>query len=258
MSTSKRNRKGKAPMANTDIQYIPFDEALRIVHLCFGLARMEEYYVSFKEKRSINAGLNLRMQQRILKHKGRVDTILCLLFVWVWGQEVNITPEVINSIDWATPIQPDETHVNVRAIIAEQFKMKAKQQATLLPYPSLLKIAQMGQSHESQIVKLSKAIPSMIQQAMQPAREKLRGLYAKVDALENEVITLRNEVANPSWKSGGLDTNSYHELRTLPDKWVVFELGNPLERPPDPIMPYEVETVSWNEATYSWVPRPNH
>ncbi|MCE0482113.1 hypothetical protein HAX54_040515, partial [Datura stramonium] len=65
--------------------------------------------------------------------------------------------------------------------------------------PDLLKLAQMAQVHESQVMKLAKAIPSMIQQAikkaMQPSREKLKGLCTTVELLENEVITLRKEVA---------------------------------------------------------------
>ncbi|MCD7470079.1 hypothetical protein HAX54_009653 [Datura stramonium] len=60
------------------------------------------------------------------------------------------------------------------------------------------KIAQMSQAHESQIVKLAKAIPSMIQQAIkkitQPARDKLRGLCAIVEVLESDVISLRKDV----------------------------------------------------------------
>ncbi|MCD9645491.1 hypothetical protein HAX54_034454 [Datura stramonium] len=63
----------------------------------------------------------------------------------------------------------------------------------------LFKIAQMAQAHESQILKLAKAILSMIQQAimksMQPARNKLRGLCATVEVLQNDVIALRKDVA---------------------------------------------------------------
>ncbi|MCD9638176.1 hypothetical protein HAX54_021952 [Datura stramonium] len=63
----------------------------------------------------------------------------------------------------------------------------------------VLKIAQMAQVNESQIVKLAKAISSMIQhaikKAMKPYRDKLRGLYSTVEVLENEVIALRNDVA---------------------------------------------------------------
>ncbi|MCD7458758.1 hypothetical protein HAX54_039059 [Datura stramonium] len=65
--------------------------------------------------------------------------------------------------------------------------------------PDLVKLEQMAQVHESQLIKLAKAIPYMIQQAikkaMQPARDKLKGLYTAVEVLENEVITLGKEVA---------------------------------------------------------------
>ncbi|MCE3215581.1 hypothetical protein HAX54_002872 [Datura stramonium] len=66
------------------------------------------------------------------------------------------------------------------------------------------------------------------------------------------MLTVRE--LDPSWKPGGVDTTSYHELRTMPVKWVVLEPRKPLEVPPDPMMPSAVETSSWNfdEATYSW------
>ncbi|MCE3052480.1 hypothetical protein HAX54_052730 [Datura stramonium] len=66
----------------------------------------------------------------------------------------------------------------------------------------LLKIAQMAQEHESHIVKLSKAIPSMIQQAikkaMQPTRDTLRGLCATVEVLENAVTSQPEAPKSPS------------------------------------------------------------
>ncbi|MCE0481749.1 hypothetical protein HAX54_039744 [Datura stramonium] len=151
----------------------------------------------------------------------------------------------------------DHVHINIGDIIADQFKRRAKQQATSFPYPSLvsmlcgglhafcsghwirlcmlivgitlaiktdkdvptmkqakttenrtsppplapfstsasqfhaaatpttippdlIKLAQMAQVHESQLVKLAKDIPSMIQhaikKAMQLSRDKLKGL----------------------------------------------------------------------------------
>ncbi|MCE0481451.1 hypothetical protein HAX54_039222 [Datura stramonium] len=136
-------------------------------------------------------------------------------------------------------------------------------------------------------MKLAKAIAPMIHQAikksMQLARDMLKGLCTKVEVLENEVITLRKDMAtligplpasnptspeheamtlqpeapksppdnwwmgydstskivsdeeiyhsrpptppmltvydiDPSWKPGGVETTSYNELCTLPDK----------------------------------------
>ncbi|MCD7449061.1 hypothetical protein HAX54_048959, partial [Datura stramonium] len=65
--------------------------------------------------------------------------------------------------------------------------------------PDFLKLAQMVQVHESQLMNLAKPIPSMIQQAikkaMQPSREKTKGLCTTVEVLQNEVVTLRKEVA---------------------------------------------------------------
>ncbi|MCD7472823.1 hypothetical protein HAX54_014192 [Datura stramonium] len=68
--------------------------------------------------------------------------------------------------------------------------------------PDLLVLAQKVKAHENQLVKLAKAIPSMIhlsiQRALQPTRDKLLGLFSTVDALEKEVITLRKEISSPS------------------------------------------------------------
>ncbi|MCE3215530.1 hypothetical protein HAX54_002738 [Datura stramonium] len=65
--------------------------------------------------------------------------------------------------------------------------------------PDFLKVAQRAQVHESQLVKLAKAIPSMIQlsikKAMKPAKYILKRLCSIVEVLESEVITLRKYVA---------------------------------------------------------------
>ncbi|MCD9641081.1 hypothetical protein HAX54_026953 [Datura stramonium] len=151
----------------------------------------------------------------------------------------------------------------------------------------------MAQALESQIVKLSKAIPAMIQQsikkAMQPARDKLRGLCATVEpkapksppddwwvgyasvlemVSDEEIYHSRpppppmlfvREI-DPSWKPGGVDTTSYHDLRTLLDKWVVPGPRKPLELPPNPLMSIAAEITSWHfhTAMYIWGPHPNH
>ncbi|MCD7460176.1 hypothetical protein HAX54_043002 [Datura stramonium] len=154
MSTSRRTTKGKAPMSNIDAQTAPSDETQRLTHIRFGLDGMEEYYTSFKEKRSIHAETQFDVESfkidfsNIYYHIGMQD----------WG--------------------PFTIHID--------------------PYfPEL--VCTKAQEHESQILKLAKAIPSMIQQAikkaMQPARNKLRGLCATVEILENEVIALRKDMA---------------------------------------------------------------
>ncbi|MCD7472800.1 hypothetical protein HAX54_014163, partial [Datura stramonium] len=57
----------------------------------------------------------------------------------------------------------------------------------------------MEMMHENKLVRLVKAIPSMIQsafkKALQPARHKLTHLCSKVDVLESEITMLQQEVA---------------------------------------------------------------
>ncbi|MCD9642875.1 hypothetical protein HAX54_029917, partial [Datura stramonium] len=231
-------------------------------------------------------------RQRNLRHKGRVDTLPFLSSMWVRDQEVNVTPEAINSLYWAKPIQPnlvfsrkvedkenqDTTQVPLRlkfswlalwiihiSMLEKSLRINSKGRPSsrkhhclipafhwikleaegvitldtkidkdapastrskgmgdrINPPPSvfssttagssqatvvtaslptdLLIIAQMAQAHESQIIKLAKAILSMIQQAIkkaiQPAKDKLRGLCAKAEVLENDLISLRKDVA---------------------------------------------------------------
>ncbi|MCD9560150.1 hypothetical protein HAX54_018631 [Datura stramonium] len=132
----------------------------------------------------------------------------CLPSVWVCGQDIPITPKNTTEvpIEFAILIACiiDHVHINVGEIIADQFKRRDKKQDTSFPYPSLmsqfqataaattippelLKLEQMTQVHESQLMKLPKAIPSMIQQvitkAMQPTRDKLKGLCTTVEVL---------------------------------------------------------------------------
>ncbi|MCD7452453.1 hypothetical protein HAX54_016627 [Datura stramonium] len=65
--------------------------------------------------------------------------------------------------------------------------------------PDLLKIAQRAKEHEIHILKLGKAIPSMIQtsikKVLQPAKDELKSVCSTVEVLENEVISLREEVS---------------------------------------------------------------
>ncbi|MCD9643258.1 hypothetical protein HAX54_030556 [Datura stramonium] len=53
MTSSRQRDKGKAPMVALKSQESEAEEAKRIDQLQFGLDKMEAYYVSFKEKRSI-------------------------------------------------------------------------------------------------------------------------------------------------------------------------------------------------------------
>ncbi|MCE0481885.1 hypothetical protein HAX54_040065 [Datura stramonium] len=173
-------------------------------------------------------------------------------------------------------------------------------------YPNLLVLAQKAKAHENHLMKLAKAIPSMIhlaiQRALQPSRDKFSGLCSTIDVFEKEIITLRKEISSPSaipspsfpshvmpavthdkpnapksppddwcmgydsasemvpdeeryhnrhspppmhsvhvvdplWTPDGVATTSYHELRTLLDKWVVPSSGGPVTLPPDPLQP---------------------
>ncbi|MCE3050808.1 hypothetical protein HAX54_048233 [Datura stramonium] len=66
----------------------------------------------------------------------------------------------------------------------------------------LLKMVQMARTYNSQILKLAKVIPHMIQSsikmAMKPVVEKLSSLCARVDVLEREVTAMRDEIER--WK----------------------------------------------------------
>ncbi|MCE0481319.1 hypothetical protein HAX54_038997 [Datura stramonium] len=256
--TRIRPHKGQTSLNTSNASSLSSEEAQRIQFNRFGLARMEKYYVSFKEKRSIHAEAQIevesfknsfpdiyyqigmrdwgpltipgdpyfpemlwefyasyKVRQRLQEHKGRTDTLPCLPSVWVRGQEVPITLEAINSLYWAEAIQQhstfhrkvddkanqfewvaniiamrqpqwsisrglihrydlkfearmrldlvcarlipsqnttevpievsiliscimDHVHINAGEIIADQFKRRAKQQATSLAYLSLL------------------------------------------------------------------------------------------------------------------------
>ncbi|MCE3214837.1 hypothetical protein HAX54_053467, partial [Datura stramonium] len=90
-----------------------------------------------------------------------------------------------------TPPPPSaSTHASATSLHTDEFHC---------PPPDLLNIAQRNKMHESQLVRLTKAIPSIIQisikKTLQPAKDKLTSLFSTVDVLESEVGTLRQEVA---------------------------------------------------------------
>ncbi|MCD7453974.1 hypothetical protein HAX54_022892, partial [Datura stramonium] len=127
----------------------------------------------------------------------------------------------------------DHVHINVGEIITDQFKRKAKQQATGLPFPNLMSMlcmratcplfrpldrtlqanaeshnsppanflnnAQRAKMHENWLVWLAKALPSMLHNAIKksllPAKDKFASLCSTIDVLESEVRTLKQEVA---------------------------------------------------------------
>ncbi|MCD9637821.1 hypothetical protein HAX54_021325 [Datura stramonium] len=197
-----------------------------------------------------------RARQQLLKHKGRTEVFPCLTSVWVLGQEVPVTPEVMNSL-YRDEIIPQESGGQIKPIpIGSQLDCKRSTTMGYLQGPSFigkqydyighknrkeapsmkrekytgnktppppsasthtvaaplhtdefhsstppdfLNIAQRDKIHESQLVQLAKAIPSMIQIAikkvLQPAKDKLTSLCSTIDVLESEVGTLRQEMA---------------------------------------------------------------
>ncbi|MCD7461204.1 hypothetical protein HAX54_045527, partial [Datura stramonium] len=62
------------------------------------------------------------------------------------------------------------------------------------------------------------------------------------------------------WTPSGVETTSYHELRTFPDNWVVQGPRQPLSLPPHPQQPIAEEIAAWHfdAATYTWKSWPNH
>ncbi|MCD7456312.1 hypothetical protein HAX54_031265 [Datura stramonium] len=132
----------------------------------FGLDRMEEYYVAFKKKRSIYAEYQFEVDSlKFLPRYPRPD----------WNARLG---------PFTIPIDP--------------YFLELLLSPPPTP-PNLLKIAQRAYAHENHLVKLAKAIPSMIhtvnKKAMQPAKNKLKSLCSTVEVLESEVISLRKEVS---------------------------------------------------------------
>ncbi|MCD9560988.1 hypothetical protein HAX54_019855 [Datura stramonium] len=74
--------------------------------------------------------------------------------------------------------------------------------------PDLINIAQRAKMHENKLVRLAKALPSMIhnaiKKALQPSKDKLASLCSIVDVLESEVGTLKQDVI--SHKCLGVDS----------------------------------------------------
>ncbi|MCE3216161.1 hypothetical protein HAX54_005154 [Datura stramonium] len=206
----------------------------------------------------------------------KFDARMCLDLVYSRLMPSRNTSEVPIEVAILLACIMKHVHINVGEIIVDQFRRKAKQQATALPFPSLvsmlclrvecplwrsldktiqvhgvinlytktnkkapmikraryagnmtppspvasphiatapanagtsqtsppqdlLNIAQREKIQENQLVRLAKAISSMIQsalkKALQPAKDKLTHLCSKVDVLESEVTTLQQEMA---------------------------------------------------------------
>ncbi|MCD7467312.1 hypothetical protein HAX54_004659 [Datura stramonium] len=125
-------------------------------------------------------------------------------------------------------------------------------------------------------------IQQAIKMAMKLMINKLGSLCAQVDVLQNEAVSLwekvnrRREIllpmdfdlnippagqdppmvdSNPrmtsAWEASHLEDPyrvapiySYHEARTLPDRWIVATLGEPLALPPNLLMPSVMDIAS--------------
>ncbi|MCE3215349.1 hypothetical protein HAX54_002039 [Datura stramonium] len=161
MASSRRQDKGKTLMGVDTSQAVEKEETLRISRLYFGLASMEAFYISFKDRRDL------------LKQEGPMESMPCLPSMFVRGRKVRITPEKINAFYW-------------------------ENQACLSTEDGLLKVSQMDHAHKGKLEKLAKAITSLIQQTLKKAMKlefnKMGRLCAQVDVLENEVVALKEEV----------------------------------------------------------------
>ncbi|MCD7448919.1 hypothetical protein HAX54_047258 [Datura stramonium] len=62
MSTSRWNSIRKALMTNTNMQVLTFEEAQCISQLCFGLDKMEAYYLFFKGKRCFTVEAQFKVE----------------------------------------------------------------------------------------------------------------------------------------------------------------------------------------------------
>ncbi|MCD7466015.1 hypothetical protein HAX54_002328 [Datura stramonium] len=132
----------------------------------------------------------------------------------------------------------DHTHINVGEIIADQFKRKAKQQATSLPYPSL-----MIEVLQSDVIYLRKDMdtltgplpsshsnpprPAIVISQPEASKSSLDDWWVGCDCsskiVSDEEISHSRPPPPPmltvkevdlSWKPGGVDNTSHHELLT--------------------------------------------
>ncbi|MCD7462783.1 hypothetical protein HAX54_049357 [Datura stramonium] len=77
-----------------------------------------------------------RSRQQLLKRRGSTEAFSCLTSICVRGREN--TSEVPIKVSILLSCIMDHVHINVGEIIADQFKWKAKQQDTSLPFPNLV------------------------------------------------------------------------------------------------------------------------
>ncbi|MCE3049425.1 hypothetical protein HAX54_044805 [Datura stramonium] len=212
-------------MSNIEAPSLPSDETQCITYICFGLAGMEEYYMYFKEKQSIHAETEFEASCPLFRLLDKI--------VWADGMitlDAKIdkdAPALKRAKDTKNRTQPPPSMLS--STIDGQFQVAEVPASTPT---DLFKIAQIAQAHESQIVKLAKSIPSMIQQAikksMQPARDKLRGRCSTIEVLENDVIAFKKDVdiltrpppaSNPIPPEPVAVTSQPEAPKSPPDDW---------------------------------------
>ncbi|MCE2055587.1 hypothetical protein HAX54_042920 [Datura stramonium] len=212
-------------MSNNSTSSISSDEDQCITLNLFRLAIVEKYYIGMRDW----GPFTIPVYPYFLE------------LVWELYASYKNKTEVPIDVAILIACIMDHVYINVGKIITDQFKRRAKQQATSLPYPSLVSMLRVRAScplfqpldktvwdegvitlatktnRDSPAIKQAKGIenntqppPSMssstpggqlqaaeqaIRKAMQPARDKLRGLCTTVEVLENEVISFRKDVA---------------------------------------------------------------
>ncbi|MCD7469291.1 hypothetical protein HAX54_008222 [Datura stramonium] len=106
------------------------------------------------------------------------------------------------------------------------------------PPPELLNIAQRAKMHENQLLRLAKAIPTMIQSAFKKAlltvKDNLTHLCSKVDVLESGATTCRSTQKSPDdwWVGDHSDSdiisneeNAYHNPPLPPPMHSVYDVN---------------------------------
>ncbi|MCE0482454.1 hypothetical protein HAX54_041250 [Datura stramonium] len=206
MSISPQSHNGQASMHTNNTQ------------VRFGLERMEEYYIAFKEKSSINSEAQFEVDSfknafpDIYDQVGMRDCGLFTLLVYPYFPE--FVWEFCASYrarhnSKSTSVTQKHYHAYLRTVQAnsvitlatktdkDALDMKrGKCTENKTPPPPL------ASSHTSDVQLDTTAIPTptppdllKVAQRAQPARDKLQSLWSTVEVLDSEVSTLRKEVA---------------------------------------------------------------
>ncbi|MCE3050667.1 hypothetical protein HAX54_047778, partial [Datura stramonium] len=141
-SSSRHLDKGKAPIEATTSQEEEVEEAKKIARLYFGLDGMEAYMSPSRRHGIITEG---QPQWAVLKgeihfHDLKFEARMWLDFVCARIISFKNTTHVPIEVAILVAFIMDQRHINVGEIIAEQFKRKARQQATSIPYPILISL----------------------------------------------------------------------------------------------------------------------